>query len=46
MRQKKNIEKGERKTKTEKKSNNSTKSFFNFTFLYKKILFQNIFEKT
>ena len=47
-RQKKNIEKGERKTKTEKKSNNSTKSFFNFTFSYKKtyILLQNIFGKT
>ena len=42
-RQKKSIEKGERKTK--KYSNNSNKYFSTFTFLYRKIyiLLENIF---
>ena len=45
-----NIEKRERKTKNERKSNNSNTIFFIFfyTFLYRKIyiLLENIFGKT
>ena len=36
-RHKKNIEKREIKTKTEKKLNNNNEYFFTFTFLYRKI---------
>ena len=47
-RQKKNIEKRERKTKNEKKSNNNNKYFFTYTFLCRKIymLLENISGKT
>ena len=46
-RQKESIEKKGRKTKNEKKPNNSKKHFFTFTFLYRKIyiLLKNIFGK-
>ena len=47
-RQKKSIEKSERKTKNEKTSKNNKKHFYTFIFLYRKnyILLQNIFGKT
>ena len=47
-RQRKSIEKRERKTKNENKSNNNNKYFFTLTFLYRKsyIFLENIFGKT
>ena len=47
-RQEKNIEKRERKTKNERKSNSENKYFFPFTFLKGRIyiLLENIFGKT
>ena len=47
-RQRKSIEKRERKTKNENKSNNNNKYFLTLTFLYRKsyIFLENIFGKT
>ena len=47
-RQNKNIERKERKTKNEKKSNSNNKYFFTFSLLFRKsyMLSENIFERT